>query len=137
MALNYGSIHIERGTGNAMNFYGFWEIDWEFAPTIEHLYSDTHMGWDMGMIKRTVYIVDARFKTTADAEAFLSTLKTLQAAGTMTLELQVEAADYFEIDGSTTSIEVLCKKVSKLKKLAHGYSGTVYGVDMMVFEEAG
>ena len=136
MALDYGAIHIERGTGNAMNFYGYWEIDYDFDPTISDLYSDTRLSYDYGIIKRTVYIVDAMFTTTADAETFLSTLKTLQAAGTMTLELQIEAADYFEIDGTNTSLEVFCTKISKLKRITSGYgTPSVYKIPFMIFKE--
>jgi len=138
MGLDYGSINIERGTGNAMKFYGYWEIDWGFEPEISHFPGDSHIGYDLGTIIRTVYVVDAQFTSTADAEAFLSTLKTLQAAGTMTLELQIEAADYFEIDGTTTSIEVLCRKVSKLQRVTQGYgTPSVYKVPFIIFEEAG
>lgn len=138
MVLNYGSIHIERGTGNAMNFHGFWEIDYDFDPDITHLPTDSRLGFDLGVIKRTVYIVDATYKSTADTELFLSTLKTLQAAGAYTLELQIEAADYFEIDGTNTSIEVFCKKISRLKRLTSGYgTPSYYTIPFMVFLEGG
>lgn len=138
MTLNYGSIHIERGTGSAMSFHGYWEIDYEFSPDVTQFPADSRLGWDLGKIKRVVYVIDARLKSTSDAETFLATLKTLQVAGTMTLELQIESADYFKIDGTNTSIEVLCHKIKGIKKMSPGYgTPATYGVNSMIFEEAG
>lgn len=138
MALNYGSIHIERGTGNAMQFYGAWEFDWKFnGVTITNFPGDTRISYDMEQIERYIYIVNTLFKTTADAELFLSTLKTAQAAGTLTLELQVEAADYFEVDGTNTSTEVYCRQITRFRRISHGYPSTsVYEVPMIIFQEA-
>ena len=138
MALNYGSIHIERGTGNAMNFYGYWELDTEWIDVeITHFPGDTHNGYGLGAVKRVVYIVDAKTTSTSDMETMLSTVNSLNTAP-FTLELQIESADYFKCDGSTTSMEVMARKISKLKRVTQGYgTPSVYTIPFMILEEAG
>jgi hypothetical protein len=142
MALTTGNLHIERGTGNAMRVDLAGTPPWKIGEKDKLLFKedlpgDTHISASINTITRKIQCFDLYFKTQADAELFIANLKTLNLAGTMTLELQTtETPSYFKIDGTNTSIEVLYEDFKGLQQVALG-GGSVYKIAQINFIHGG
>jgi len=103
----------------------------------EDMPGDTHFSASINTIVRTIKCFELYFSTQADAETFIKNLKTLNLAGTMTLELQTTSTpSYFKIDGTNTTLEVLYSDFKGLQKVALG-DGTVYKIQEITFVHGG
>lgn len=142
MALTTGNLHIERGTANAMRVNLGGVPPWKIGEKDKLLFNeplpgDTHLAASINTIVRTVKCSELYFATQADAELFIKNLKTLNLAGTMTLELQTTSTpSYFKIDGTNTTLEVLYSDFKGLQQVALG-SGTVFKIQEITFIHGG
>lgn len=142
MALITGWLHLERGTGNAMRVQlgGVppWTLDYEEAFLFkEVLPADTRLAGMVNTIKRVVKCFELYFNTQADAETFIANIKTLNLAGSMTLELQTTGTPtYFKWDGSNSAMEVNVPKYQGLQPIALG-GGDIFMIPMIIFEQTG
>ena len=142
MALTTGYLHIERGTGNAMRVQlgGVppWTLDYDEAFLFKtDLPADTRLAAMVNSIKRIVKCFELYFNSQTDVETFIANIKTLNLAGSMTLELQTtETPTYFKWDGSNSSMEVNVPKYQALQPLELG-GGDVYMIPIIIFEQTG
>ncbi len=102
----------------------------------EDLPTDTHLSAMINTIKRTVNVFELMFATKADIETFLANIKTLNLAGSMTLEIQTTSVVYFNFDGSNSAMEVNCPDIKGVKILALG-GGSVFMIPQVIFEQTG
>jgi len=142
MALTKGWLNIERGQAYAMKVQLGGVPPWKISFKDKLLFKldlpgDTHLSASIKTIVRNVKCFDLYFETQADVELFVANLLTLNAAGTMTLELQTtETPTYLKIDGTNTSIEVLWEVVKDLQPVALG-GGSVYKIPSVTFIHGG
>lgn len=142
MALTTGNLHIERSTGNAMRINLGGVPPWKIGVKDKLLYKDDlpgdiHLSASINTIVRTVKCFELYFATQADAELFIANLKTLNLAGTMTLELQTtETPSYLKLDGTNTTLEVLYSDFKGWQQVALG-SGTVFKIQEITFVHGG
>lgn len=142
MALTTGWLNIERGTGNAMKIPMTGVPPWSFNVKDKLLFQedyplDIHIAYSTNKITRKIQCFGLIFDTQADIELFIATLKTLNVAGNMTLELQTtNTPTYFKVDGTNTSIEVLYESYKGVHPAALGGQST-YKVESIQFVQSG
>ena len=102
----------------------------------EDLPTDSHLSAMINTIKRTVNVFELMFATKADIETFLANIKTLNLAGSMTLEIQTTSVVYFKWDGSNSAMEVNCPDIKGVQILALG-GGNVFMIPQVIFEQTG
>ena len=137
MALDYGWIYVERGTGNAMQLAcELFELNIQHRIMGDDLAGDAHAKIDIQIISRTLTLNNTYFKTQADAEAFLDTIETLAAAGTFTVEIRASSSTMpgsnFDIKSGVTSMEMLFQGANGVTKVARG-DGVVFAIKRIVF----
>lgn len=139
IALTYGYIYIERGTGNEIQLaVKLWNIGIHYKPITEPLSEGDYFHTHMMKVVRYVACRNIYFKTKSDAELFLDRMHTLNAAGGMTLEVRTNSGvmpgSLLNFISGKTAIEVTCLDINPLSKVAYG-DGTVYKVNMCKFQQ--
>jgi len=137
-----GWLYLERNTGNAMTVQLAGVPPWTLSYDEEFLFktvlpADTRLAGMVNTINRVVKCFELMFNTQAEVETFLANIKTLNLAGSMTLELQTTSTPtYFKFDGSNSAMEVNVPKYQDVQPLALG-GGSVYMIPMIIFEQTG
>ena len=111
--------------------------NWKWQPDITHYTGGGHYGFDLGESALTFKASRIIFATQANAETYLSNLRTWQLAGTFKLKVQSTSGGAFlKLDGTNTVFPVLSHGPTKISKI--GNENNVYfEVGSQVFEIAG
>lgn len=141
--LDYGFIYIERGEANAFQLgcdKWFFDMDWNLRETVLDSAGDQHQGFDQEIIGRILVFKNVYFKNSTDAETFLDRALTMNAAGTVTIEIRKTSAalpgSLFVFKGGVTSLEMLFSKMTNLQKIGRG-DRDVYMVSQLILRQAG
>jgi len=138
MTLNYGWCKINNSSTFKIAFEDS-KFSVMYKNTVSSLPQDTKIGFSFGVTDRMLKLINARFRTQADAESCLSQMQALQETGTpFKIEWQVNsggaAGDFFAFDGTNRSMYVLCEKLGNISK-APG-DETIFFIADMTFKEA-
>lgn len=145
MAITGGWLHVERNTGNAMAIRLAsdppWLLSYKEKPLFdEDLPGDQHAGASINTITRTIVCLKLMFNAKADVEEFMAKIKTLNLAGTFTVEIQVETGalpgSLLKLDGTNTGLEMRCFDYKNLQILSLG-GGTLYMIPTAIFKQMG
>lgn len=133
MTLNYGVIRINDNFNIAprkVQFSGDYDV------TINQYPTDVVIGFSFGTTGRKLTLREVYFKTTTDAETFLSNIQTLHEAGTAYKVRHAinSTPTYFKFDGSQAYMEMFITKWTNLEAVP-GYQEK-YIIQQIVLMEA-
>lgn len=141
--LDYGWIYVERGAGNAFQLgcdKWFFDMSWLLRETVQDTAGDQHQGFDQQIIARGIVLKNVYFKTSTDFETFLDRALTMNAAGTVTIEIRKTTAaipgSLFAFKSGVTSLEMLFEKCTNGQKISRG-DDDVYMVSRLHLRQAG
>jgi len=136
--INDGWLYLSNGTDDMK--LACREIEWDCIrdPDITHEVGGWDYGYDLGINYYIVKVSGILFKSATDKDTFVQKLNSWLGISTITLKIQKNTGGSYEkIDGTNTTLPVLCPKGwSGIKKLAKE-NGVVYEIGKVQFEQAG
>ncbi len=112
----------------------------DLSELINDLTGDQHIGQDLGIISRTITLMETFFKNETDVETFIARAQSLNTGGTSTVSIQIKTDgskfDFFQGQSVTNTIEMLFTNIQGLQKVANE-NGTVYKIDLIQMRQAG
>lgn len=135
MPLNYGWVHLNNKTLQIA--CKAWDITiTALNIDITQMPLDKRISVYVGEIKRVLKLTEVYLKTADDFHSLISQMKSLNAAGTWRIDIQISSTPtYLKMDGSNDGMYVFCSKQQGGTKAAAG-NGTIFKFKSLEFLEA-